>query len=111
MLDYQNGCVLPETMVIYSKFHNNPHVHLLQMSSEDSGLELVSVGFMHYEKDLMVHFSSESDVGEVWELHEGLGEQSGYVPYGMIEVDQLEDLLGRLPHIDHFLFKCEAVRH
>ena len=112
MLDFSNGCMEKETLVVYSQFISNPHCHLVQMSSDDD-VEVVSVGFMHYGVDFMVHFDTSTSVGEVWSLAEDYADEgkTGYVPYGMIEVDQLVALLDKLPHIDNFLVENAEVLH
>ena len=110
MLEYQNDCVEEETMVVYSQFVDCPHCYLVQMSCEDD-MEIVSVGFMHYGNDMVVHFDTSTRVGEVWLWEESYSQEgeSGYTPYGMIEVGDLVELLGRMPHIDSFMVQCAGV--
>ena len=103
MIEYENGCCEEETLKLYSRFHDNPHVHTIEMFVEEEfEIECVSVGFLHYSEDFMVHFNVETQVGEVWIAGEG-EDMFGYSPYGMITVEKLGELLEELPHIKGFM--------
>lgn len=111
MIEYENGCCEEETLKLYNLFKDNPHVHTIQMYVEElDNVECVSVGFMHYSDDLMVHFNVETQVGEVWVSGEGES-MFGYGEYGVITVENLLTLLSKLPHIKDFMEDAAGVLH
>lgn len=99
-----NGCVKEETLKLYNKFSNNPHVGTMMMVRKDCGCETVYVGFSHYSEEYTVEFDVDTQEGIVgYELMENGKFLNEKEYYGEITVKSLENLLNSLPHINSFI--------
>ena len=113
--DFENGCTALETLDIYSKFINNPHVDTCVMHVDEGEyervVEKVILGFMHYSEMMMVSINCTSGVGEVFVEDVGNyvadapleGEEVSMVCCGLITVDSLVQMFRKLPHIQYYL--------
>ena len=113
LLELQNGCVNPKTLLVYNKFIHSPHCvgGFMYPSEEDAPeKEVVEITFTHYMDLITVVFNIETGVGEVMlhvideESEEAQGGEFGRLEYcGLITVDRLVELLGKIPHIRNFM--------
>ena len=106
------NCNNPASRLIAETFMYNPHilgVHIIERLDEEGGYigEDVVVGFTHYADIFNVIFDPDTKVGIVELMiqdEESIPEGGGsMVEYGVITVEKLLELLGKLPHIDSFL--------
>ena len=102
--ELHNNCEDKETLVTYLMFRDSPHVTLIDMVEEE-GEEMVQVGFMHYNDDMIAIFQTGKDVGEVMKAGTTLNDFGGYEHYGLITREKLFTLLQSIPHIDNHLFE------
>lgn len=112
----ENGCVNKETLEVFKALYRNPHVIYCNMYlDEESECEKVMVSFVHYSQMMLVHFNTETKVGEVYtEVPDTSAVFSeGEVNYtmehgGIITLDNLGKLFDSLPHINNFVEKPEG---
>jgi hypothetical protein len=107
--DFKESITNPKSLALYEKFSTTPHcTGFAVLQADVDGGELFVVDFKHYSDTFTVFFDVDTNIGEVMinpphDVIDASNEEVDAHYYGMITVEKLLELLGKMPHLVSFL--------